>query len=431
MPAVSVWSDDETKGADAMEILYPRCGGLDVHKRTVVACLLVPRPDGQVAKEIRTFGTMTGDLLALSDWLAAAGCTHVAMEATGAFWKPIYNLLEDRFAVLVVNAAHIKAVPGRKTDVRDAEWIADLLRHGLLRPSFIPDRPQRELRELTRYRTTLIQERANEVNRLQKVLEGANIKLASVATDILGKSGRDMLLALVSGTSDAAALAQLARGRLREKLPLLEQALTGQFGPHQRFLIAQQLAHIDFLDASLERVSAEIAERVRPFDVPLQRLQTIPGVGRRTGEVLVAEIGADLNRFPSAKHLASWAGLCPGNDESAGKRRSGRTRKGSPWLRTSLVEAAQAAARTKDTYLAAQYRRLAARRGAKRAAVAVAHTLLVMVYALLTQPQATYQELGSQYFDARDRQAVQRRLVHRLEALGYVVSLQPTATPAA
>jgi transposase len=413
-----------------MEILYERCCGLDVHKRTVVACLLTPGPAGPPTKELRTFGAMTGDLLALSDWLAAAGCTHVAMEATGVFWKPIYNLLEDRFVVLVVNAAHIKAVPGRKTDVRDAEWIADLLRHGLLRASFIPDLPQRELRELTRYRTTLIHERANEVNRLQKVLEGANIKLASVATDILGKSGRDILEALVAGTVDAAALAQLARGRLREKIPQLEQALAGQFGPHQRFLIAQQLAHIDFLDASLQRLSAEIGERLRPFEPEQERLQTIPGVGRRTAETLLAEIGADLSRFPTARHLASWAGRCPGNDESAGKRRSGRTRKGSPWLRTALVEAAQAAARTKDTYLATQYRRLAARRGAKRAAVAVAHTLLVMAYALLTQG-VTYHELGGQYFDERDRQAVQRRLVHRLEALGYAVSVQPTATPAA
>jgi transposase len=413
-----------------MEMVYERCCGLDVHKRTVVACLLTPGGDAPPTKELRTFGTMTADLLALSDWLAAAGCTHVAMEATGAYWKPIYNLLEDRFAVLVVNAAHIKAVPGRKTDVRDAEWIADLLRHGLLRASFIPDRPQRELRELTRYRTTLVHERANEVNRLQKVLEGANIKLASVATDILGKSGRDILEALVAGTTDAAALAQLARGRLREKIPQLEQALAGQFSAHQRFLIAQQLAHIDFLDASLERLSAEIGDRLRPFEPEQQRLQTIPGVGRRTTEVLLAEVGADLSRFPSARHLASWAGLCPGNDESAGKRRSGRTRKGSPWLRTALVEAAQAAARTKDTYLATQYRRLAARRGAKRAAVAVAHTLLVMAYALLTQ-EVTYHELGGQYFDARDREAMQRRLVHRLEALGYAVSLQPTATPAA
>jgi len=412
-----------------MEIRYERCCGLDVHKRTVVACLLVPGPAGAPSKQIRTFGTMTRDLLALSDWLAAAGCTHVAMESTGVFWKPIYNLLEGSFELVVVNAQHIKAVPGRKTDVRDAEWIADLLRHGLLRASFIPDRSQRELRELTRYRTTLIHDRANEVNRLQKVLEGANIKLASVATDILGKSGRDMLEALVGGASDSALLAQLARGRLREKLPQLEQALAGQFGAHHRFLLAQQLAHIDFLDASLERVSTEIAERVRPFAAEVARVQSIPGVGRRTAEVLVAEIGVDLTRFPTARHLASWAGLCPGNDESAGKRRSGRTRKGSPWLRTALVEAGQAAARTKETYLAAQYRRLAARRGAKRAAVAVAHSLLVMVYALLTQP-TRYHELGGHYFDERDRQAVERRLVHRLEALGYTVSLAPTS-PAA
>ncbi len=412
-----------------MEIVYERCCGLDVHKRTVVACLLVRGPAGAPSREIQTFGTMTRDLLALSDWLAAAGCTHVAMESTGVFWKPIYNLLEGNFELVVVNAQHIKAVPGRKTDVRDAEWIADLLRHGLLRASFIPDRSQRELRELTRYRTTLIHDRANEVNRLQKVLEGANIKLASVATDILGKSGRDMLEALVGGASDSALLAQLARGRLREKLPQLEQALAGQFGAHHRFLLAQQLAHIDFLDASLERVSTEIAERVGPFEAEVARLQSIPGVGQRTAEVLVAEIGVDLTRFPTARHLASWAGLCPGNDESAGKRRSGRTRKGSPWLRTALVEAGQAAARTKETYLAAQYRRLAARRGAKRAAVAVAHSLLVMVYALLTQPTG-YHELGGHYFDERDRQAVERRLVHRLEALGYTVSLAPTS-PAA
>ncbi|MGZ3675839.1 MAG: IS110 family RNA-guided transposase [Ktedonobacterales bacterium] len=413
-----------------MEIVYARCCGLDVHKRTVVACRIVPGAAGTPSKELRTFGTMTRDLLALADWLREASCTHVAMESTGVFWKPIYNLLEGQFEVLVVNAQHIKAVPGRKTDVRDAEWIADLLRHGLLRPSFIPDRPQRELRELTRYRTTLVQERATAVNRLQKVLEGANIKLASVATDVVGKSGREILLALVAGTSDGAALARLARGRLREKIPQLEQALTGQFGPHHRFLIAEQLAHIDFLDAALERVSAEIGARLRPFEQALQRLQTIPGVGRRTAEVLVAELGVDLTRFPSARHLASWAGLCPGHDESAGKRRSGRTRKGSPWLRKAVVEAAQAAAHTKDTYLAAQFHRLAARRGAKRAAVAVAHSILVIVYVLLTDQQDQYRDLGSQYFDERDRQAVQRRLVRRLEALGYTVSLEPT-TPAA
>jgi transposase len=412
-----------------MEILYTRCCGLDVHKRSVVACLVVPGPEGVPTQEIRTFGTMTNDLLALSDWLAAAGCTHVAMESTGVFWKPIYNLLEGTFELLVVNAQHIKAVPGRKTDVRDAQWIADLLRHGLLRASFIPERPQRELRDLTRYRTTLARERASEVNRLQKVLEGANIKLSAVATDILGKSGRDMLEALVGGSTDSAALAQLARGRLREKIPQLEQALAGQFSAHHRFLIAQQLAHIDFLEAALERVSAEIAERVRPFEHACMRMQTIPGVGRQTAEVLVAEIGTDLTRFPTARHLASWAGLCPGSDESAGKRKSGRTRKGSPWLRTTLVEAAQAAARTKDTYLAAQYRRIAARRGAKRAALAVAHSILVLVYTLLIR-QEEYHDLGGRYFDERDRHAVERRLVCRLEALGSSVSLQPT-TPAA
>jgi transposase len=299
------------------------------------------------------------------------------------------------------------------TDLSDAEWrvVQPLL------PSEAKTAP------------ILIQERAIEVNRLQKVLEGANIKLASVATDILGRSGRDILEALVGGTTDAAALAKLACGRLREKLPQLEQALAGQFGAHHRFLIAQQLAHIDFLDASLERVSAETGDRLRPFESAVERLQPIPDVGRRTAEVLVAEIGVELARFPSASHLASWAGPCPGNDESAGERRSGRTRKGSPWLRTALVEAAQAAARTKGTYLAARYRRLAARRGAKRAAVAAAHSFLVMEYALLTR-RATYHELGGQYFDEHDRQAVQRQLVRRLEALGYAVSLQPT-TPSA
>src|SRR5258706_8585432 len=382
------------KGACAMEILYARCCGLDIHKRTVVACLFVPGAEGTPTKEIRTFGKMTRDLLALSDWLAAAGCTHVAMESTGVFWKPLYNLLEDRFAVLVVNAAHIKAVPGRKTDVRDAEWIADLLHHGLLRPSFIPDRPQRELRELTRYRTTLIHDPANEVNRLQKVLEGANIKLSSVATDILGKSGRDILEALVAGTTESAALAQLARGRLREKIPQLEHALAGQFSAHHRFLIAQQLAPIDFWDASSERLSAEIAERVGPFDAARERLQTIPGVGRRTAEGLVAEIGTDLTRFPSAGHLASWAGLCPGNDESAGKRRSGRTRQGSPWLRTALAEAAQSAARTKDTYLATQYRRFAAGRWSQAAGGSAGHTIPVLGYVLLTPEPGTDSDSG-------------------------------------
>ncbi|HEX2262938.1 MAG TPA: IS110 family transposase [Pseudonocardiaceae bacterium] len=409
-----------------MDIIYERCCGLDIHKRSVVACLIVPGPAGTPHKEIRTFGTMTDDLLALADWLGEHAVTHVAMESTGVYWQPIYNLLEGSFALVLVNARHIKAVPGRKTDVRDCEWLADLLRHGLLRASFVPDRPQRELRELTRYRTSLIRERAAEVNRLQKTLEGANIKLASVATDIMGASGRAMLAALLAGTTDARTLAELAKGRLREKLPELERALTGQMAAHQRFLLAQQLAHIDFLEATIDRVGAEIGERLRPFEEAISRLDTIPGVGRRVAEVLLTEIGTDMTRFPSAAHLASWAGMCPGNNESAGKRKSGRTRKGSPWLRAALVEAAQAAGRTRQTYLGAQYRRLAARRGTKRAVVAVGHSILVIAYHLLRR-DTRYDDLGPHYFDERDRQAVQRRLVRRLGQLGLKVSLEPAA----
>ncbi len=407
-----------------MDVLYERCCGIDVHKKMVVACLITPDATGTPTKQTRTYGTMTADLLEMMDWLVDAGCTHVAMESTGVFWKPLYNLMEGALEILVVNAAHMKNVPGRKTDVKDAEWIADLLRLGLLQASFIPDRPQRELRELTRYRTSLLQERSAEVNRLQKTLEGANIKLSSVATDIMGKSGRDMLAALVAGRTDAAALAQLARGKLREKLPQLEKALRGQFAAHQRFLVAQQLAHIDGLDDIIERVSAEIAERVQPFEREIEQVDTVTGIGRRTAEVLVAEVGTDLTRFRTHRHLASWAGLCPGNNESAGKHKGGKTRKGSPWLRAALIEAAKAAGRSKKTYLGAQYRRIAARRGAKRAAVAVAHSILVIVYHILTQHEP-YHDLGVTYFDERDRQAVERRLVKRLQSLGYEVSLRP------
>jgi transposase len=406
-----------------MDVIYPRCCGLDVHKREVVACVVSTEADGTPRKVIRAFGTMTPDILALADWLATQEVIHVAMESTGVYWKPIWNLLEDGFELFLVNARHVKAVPGRKTDVRDCEWLAELLRHGLLSGSFVPDRPQRELRELTRYRTSLVRERTAVANRLQKTLEGANIKLASVATDVLGKSGREILAALVAGETNGVELAQLAQGRLREKIPQLERALAGCIGPHQRFLVAEQLAHVDFLDAAIARVSAEIAERVRPDEDAITRLDTIPGVGRSVAEALVAEIGSDLTRFPNAKHLASWAGLCPGNNESAGKRHSGKTRKGSPWLRACLVQAAHAAARTKGTYLAAQYRRLAARRGRAKAAVAVAHSILRIAYHVLTQG-TDYRDLGGNYFDERDRQGVERRLVHRLEGLGYTVSLQ-------
>jgi transposase len=323
-----------------------------------------------------------------------------------------------------VNARHSKAVPGRKSDVRDCEWIADLLRHGLLRGSFVPNRAQRELRELTRYRMALVRERTAEANRLQKTLEGANIKLAAVATDILGVSGRHILEALVTGTMDPPAMAELAKGLLRKKIPQLEQALAGAMDAHQRFLIRRHLEQIDGIDAAIAEVSVEIAERVRPLEPMIVRLDTIPGIGRYVAEALIAEIGIDMSRFPSAQHLASWAGMCPGIHESAGKRQSGKTRKGSPWLRALLIQAAHAAARKRDTYLAAQYRRLAARRGKNRAAVAVGHTILIIMYQLLTH-ETEYQDLGVQYFDERDRAAVERRLVRRLEQLGYAVSLEP------
>ena len=338
--------------------------------------------------------------------------------------RPYWNLLEDRFELLLVNARHIKAVPGHKTDVRDAEWIAELLRHGLLKPSFVPDRAQRELRELTRYRTALVGERAAEAARLQKVLEGANLKLGDVASNVLGVSARAMLERLVADDADPAALAELARGRLRAKIPQLQRALAGRLRAHQRFLLAQQLVHLDFLDEAIGQASAEIAARLRPLEAAIVHLDSIPGVGRRTAEILLAEIGTDMGRFPSAAHLASWAGMCPGNDESAGKRRSGKTRPGSPWLRQALVEAAQAAGRTRDTYLAAQYRRLATRRGKKKAVVAVGHTILVVAYHLLARDR-DYQELGAGWFDQHDRAAVKRRLVRRLEALGWDVQLKP------
>jgi transposase len=408
-----------------MEVVHARCCGLDVHKDTVVACLLTPGSGGRPQVEVRTFGTLTDELLALGDWLAAAGCTHVAMESTGVYWKAPWNVLEGTFELLLVNARHIKAVPGRKTDVRDCEWIADLLRHGLLRASFVPNRDQRELRELTRYRAALVRERSREVNRLQKALEGANIKLAAVATDVAGVSGRAILAELVAGSTDAAALAELARGKLRTKIPELERAPAGRFGAHQRFLLAQHLGHIDYLDEVIARLSARIAERLRPFEDELARLDEITGVGRYTAEVILAEVGADMTRFPTDRHLASWAALCPGNHESAGKRRSGKTRKGNRWLRTALVEAATGAGRSRHTYLSARHHRLAARRGKKKAAVAVAHSILVISYHLL-KDGSDFRDLGGTYFDRRDQDALERRLVRRLEALGNKVRLEKT-----
>lgn len=401
-----------------MRVVYERCCGLDVHKKTVVACVLTPE-----GKQLRAFSTMTQELLALADWLTEREVTHVAMESTGVFWKPIYNLLEALpFTLLVVNAQHFKAVPGRKTDVKDAEWLADLLGHGLLRGSFIPDRPQRELRELVRYRRSLVSNRAQVVNRIQKVLEGANIKLAAVASNVAGVSGRAMLEALARGVADPKALAALAKGKLREKTPALEAALQGLMGPHQRLLLASHLRHLAFLDQEIEQLDQEVAARLEPHQEDLDRLDEIPGVGRRGAEVILAEVGADLSRFPTAAHLASWAKVCPGNRESGGKRKSAGTGHGNPWLRTTLVEAAQAAGRTKNTYLAAQYHRLAARRGKNRAAMAVAHSILVIAYHLLSR-KTRYADLGPNFFDERDRETAARRAVHRLERLGYQVTL--------
>jgi transposase len=407
-----------------MQVLYPCCCGLDIHKKFVVACVLRTAPDGSGQKETRTFSTMTTELLALGDWLRALGCTHVAMESTSSYWRPLYNLLEGQFELLVANAYHIKTVPGRKTDVKDAEWIADLLRHGLLRGSFIPAPEQRHLRDLTRYRTHLVEERARLTNRLQAVLEDANIKLASVVTDVRGVSARAILDALVAGESDGVLLADLARGRLRAKREQLAQAVVGRFAPHHAFMITEQLSHLDYLDEAMERVSAEIEQRLQDEWEAVELLDSVPGISQRAAEIVVAELGVDLQRFPSAKHLASWAGMCPGTKESGGKRLSGKTRKGNVWLRQVLIEIAHVASKTKDTYLAAQYRRIAARRGKKRALIALGHTILVIIYHILTE-RKPYHELGGRYFDQRERGQVERRLVRRLERLGYSVSLQP------
>ena len=377
-----------------MDILHRCCAGLDIHKKTVVACVRRIDAAGHAHQEIRTFGTMTCDLLALSDWLAEQGVEHVALESTGAYWKPVFNILEGRFGVMLVNARHIKQVPGRKTDVRDCAWIAQLLQHGLLRASFVPPPPIRELRDLTRPRAQLVAEKATAANRVQKVLEDANIKLASVATDVLGVSGRDMLRALIAGETDPVALAELARGRLRAKIPQLQLALRGRVTEHRRFLLQPYLEHVDHLEGLMRRLSGRVEEVLAPQAGTVDRLKTIPGVSDRLAEVLVAELGTDMSPFPSADHLASWAGMCPGLDQSAGKRRSGRVPMGNRWLKQALVQAGWAASHTKGTYLSAQYHRLAQRRGRKRAVVALGHTLLVIVYHVLRRG-GEYQELGA------------------------------------
>jgi transposase len=405
-----------------MQVIHERCAGLDVHKKTVVVCVLVTQADGSVQKQVRTFATMTADLFALDAWLRAQQVVHLAMESTGVYWHPIWNILEEGRQILLANPQHLKAVPGRKTDVKDAEWLADLHRHGLLKASFIPPKPVRVLRELTRYRKTLVQERAQEVNRLQKVLEGANIKLSSVATDILGKSGRQMIEALITGSTEAEALADLARGRLRAKLPDLRRALEGRVQPQQQFLLKRILAHIDFLETSLQEVQREIEQHLESFEEAVTLAQSVVGIQATAAAAIIAEIGTDMTRFPSEKHLSSWAGLCPGNKQSGGKRLSGAITKGNPYLRGILAEVAWAIAHTKGNYLSAFYHRIARRRGKQKAITALSHKLLVILYHVLREKKP-YTDLGADYFDKLETTRIQRYHLQRLEQLGYTVTL--------
>jgi transposase len=443
-----------------LPIIFKQVAGLDVHKKTVVATRMRVVTEEEAEQETKTFGTTTPELLELHDWLHEWDLSHVAMESTGDYWKPVYNILEDTFETWVVNARHVKNVPGRKTDVIDSKWVAKLMMHGLLRPSFIPAKPQRVLRELTRYRTRMVQERTRVVNRVQKLLEGANIKLSSVASDIMGVSARAMLAEIVAGQSDAELMADLARGRMRSKIPELEKALTGIVQPYHRFVLAQQLEHIDFLDEKVEAISLRIEQQLESMSWPdepaepkagegieaetsvtdeselpltwntaVALLDTIPGVNRRIAEVMLAEMGLDMRQFPTASHLASWAGLSPGNHQSGGKRYSGRTTKGNKALTSIMVQGAWSATRTKSTFLKARYHRLAARRGKKRAVVAVAHSMLVSAWHMLTYQQP-YQELGGDYFDERKKESKVSYLVRRLEKLtgGSVsIELQPAA----
>jgi len=409
-----------------MQTLVERGCGLDVHQATVVACLLIVSKNGKVRKQVRTFGTTTRELEGLREWLLSEGCTHVAMESTGVYWKPIYVILEGAFEIVVANAQHVKKVPGRKTDVKDAEWIADLLCHGLLRASFVPPKPIRELRDLTRYRRKLVESRSAERNRLLKLLESANIKLASVASDVFGVSGLLMLQALVAGQATPQEMAELAKKQMRKKIPALELALEGKVEEHHRFLLSVQLRRLRTVEEDLDILEQRIQEKLEPYAVQFALLQEIPGIDGKLAAAIIAELGVDMNVFGSVPQLASWAGICPGNNESGGKRKSSRIPKGNVYLKTALVEAANAAAKAKGTFLRDKFYRLKARRGYKRAAVAVAHKILVAIYHMLSH-QACYNELGDLYLDNLNKHHLTRNLIRRLERLGYTVTLEQKA----
>lgn len=406
-----------------MQVMFERCAGLDVHKKQVTACVMVG--EGKELKiEIKSFGTTTAELLELSDWLSSFGVTQVALESTGVYWKPIYNLLEGHFELWLVNAQHIKGVPGRKTDVKDAQWLAQLLRHGLVRKSFVPPLPQRQLRELTRHRSNLVGRRSQAINELHKILESTNIKLGDVATDITGVSARLMLEQIVQGQTDAGVLAELAKGRLRQKMDRLKLALQGRVLPHHQLILAQLLAEMDWLEEQILEVGGEIGQRLSAERELIERLDEIPGVNERVAQVMIAELGTDMSRFGAAPRMVSWAGMCPGHNESAGKRRSGRTRHGNRYVKAIAVEAAQAAIRKKNSYMGARYRRLAARRGKKRAIVAVGRTILE-TYFLLVSRKIKYRDLGQDYFDRRNPERLIKHLSKRIENLGYNVTIEP------
>ena len=407
-----------------VQVIHERCAGLDIHKKTVVVTIMITGSDGTVQELTRSFPTMTSDLLKLEDWLSRHQIQVIAMESTGVYWRPVFNLLEEGREVLLVNAQHMKAVPGRKTDVKDSQWLADLLRHGLLKASFIPPQPVRDVRDLMRYRKTLVQQRATEVNRVQRVLETANIKLSSVASDVMGKSGRDMIEGVIAGQEDHEVLAELARGSLRGKREDLRKALEGRVKPHHRLLLKHLLDHLDFLDATLLSLEKEIEPYVSPFSEAMTLVQSIMGVGETAAASIIAEIGADMSRFPSEKHLASWAGVSPGNKQSGGKRLSGKTTKGNGNLRSALYEVAWVISRMKGNFLSSFYHRLVRRIGKKKAITALAHKVLVVIYHVL-QTKKPYEDLGADFFDQQDQERIQRHHISRLEHLGYTVTLIP------